>query len=176
VTRRRSHSRPSGYAPLGLDATVIYPQVDLRIKNPFDTPLIVHAYLPSRYAIRVELLGRDPTGKVSHAYAVSERQDFIRRVVSKPFLEFGERKRHQKGGYGYDVVSIVRLSKEDGSVAKRTYRSKYYPVPEVYWVSEGSDMSELPELPEGATHTEHQDDQLAPAEGDVTGNEPTLNG
>lgn len=176
VTRRRSHSRPSGYAPLGLDATVIYPEVDLRIRNPYDAPLIVHAFLPSRYAIRVELLGRDPSGEVSHEYAVSERYDFVRRVVSKPFMEVGEQKRHQKGGYGYDVVSIVRLSKPDGSVSKHTYKSKYYPVPEVYWVSEGSDLSELPALPEGATHTEHEDDAAAPLTGDVTGEEPTLNG
>ena len=44
------------------------------------------------------------------AHAVSERHDFVRRVVSKPFLDVGEQKRHQKGGYGYDVVSIVRLT------------------------------------------------------------------
>jgi vancomycin resistance protein YoaR len=30
IVTRRSHSRPSGYAPLGLDAVVIYPEVELR--------------------------------------------------------------------------------------------------------------------------------------------------
>jgi hypothetical protein len=136
----------------------------------------VHAYLPSRYTVRIELLGRESAGEVKHVYAVNERHDFVRRVAPKPFLEFGEVKRRQKGGFGYDVVSFVRMDRSDGTVSKRSYRSKYYPVPEVYWVAEGSDMSELPELPEGATHTEHADDAQPTIEDDVTGDGPRLSG
>jgi vancomycin resistance protein YoaR len=158
VKQRRSHSRPSGYASLGLDATVIDGQVDLKLTNPYDTALLVHAFLPSRYAIRVELLGREPPGKVKHVYAVTEKQDFVRRVASKSFLEPGDVKRRQKGIPGYDVVSVVSVEYDDGRTARRSYKSKYYPVPEIYWVSEGSDLAELPDLPEGATHTEHVDD------------------
>src|SRR5690606_8947176 len=43
ITERRSHSRPSGYAPLGLDATVIDDVQDLKIKNPYSVPLYVRA-------------------------------------------------------------------------------------------------------------------------------------
>ncbi|HEY6726053.1 MAG TPA: VanW family protein [Polyangiaceae bacterium] len=164
VEQRRSHSRPSGYAPLGLDATVIYGKVDLKIKNPYDTALIVHAYLPTRTTLRVELLGRDPPGLVEHVYAVTEKHDFTRRVAAKSFLAPGAQERKQKGTPGYDVVSVVRVRYPDGTEKRRSYRSKYYPVPEVYWVSEGSDLSELPELPEGATHTEHADEPSADTE------------
>ena len=164
VEQRRSHSRPSGYAPLGLDATVIYGKVDLKLKNPYDTALIVHAYLPTRTSLRVELLGREPPGVVQHNYAVTEKTDFTRRVASKSFLAPGAQERKQKGTPGYDVVSVVSVRYADGTEKRHTYRSKYYPVPEVYWVSEGSDLSELPELPEGATHTEHADDPPAGAE------------
>jgi vancomycin resistance protein YoaR len=160
IKERRSHSRPSGYAPLGLDATVIDGKVDLKLTNPYQTALMVRAYLPSRYILRVELLGREPPGKVKHVYAVTERHDFVRRVASKPFLEPGEHKRHQKGTFGYDVVSIVSVEYSDGATSKTSYKSKYYPVPEVLWVAEGTNLSELPELPEGATHTEHVDDSL----------------
>jgi len=164
VEERRSHSRPSGYAPLGLDATVIYGKVDLKLKNPYDTALMVHAYLPTRTTLRVELLGREPPGVVKHVYAVTEKHDFARRVASKSFLAPGTQERHQKGTPGYDIVSVVSVLYPDGTEKKRSYRSKYYPVPEVYWVSEGSDLSELPELPDGATHTEHVDDTPAEAE------------
>lgn len=164
VEQRRSHSRPSGYAPLGLDATVIYGKVDLKLKNPYDTALIVHAYLPSRTTLRVELLGREPPGLVEHVYAVTEKHDFTRRVASKSFLAPGAQERKQKGTPGYDVVSVVRVRYPDGTEKRRSYRSKYYPVPEVYWVSEGSDLSELPELPEGATHTEQVDAATGDAE------------
>lgn len=168
VEERRSHSRPSGYAPLGLDATVIYGKVDLKIKNPYDTALMVHAFLPSRYTLRIELLGREPPGHVKHAYAVTETHDFTRRVASKSFLEPGHLERRQKGTRGYDIVSVVTLEHQDGTVDKRRYRSKYYPVPEVYWVPEGSNLSELPELPEGASHTEHVDDAAAGVSEDQT--------
>jgi len=164
VEERRSHSRPSGYAPLGLDATVIYGKVDLKLKNPYDTALIVHAYLPTRFSLRVELLGREPPGVVEHVYSVTEKHDFTRRVAAKSFLERGASERKQKGTPGYDVVSVVRVHYPDGTEKRRTYRSKYYPVPEVYWVSEGSDLSELPELPEGATRTENADDPPAGTE------------
>ncbi|HEY3665896.1 MAG TPA: VanW family protein, partial [Polyangiaceae bacterium] len=64
VVQRRNHSRPSGYTPLGLDATVVDGELDLKLKNPYDSPLIVHAFLPTHGSLRIELLGREPPGKV----------------------------------------------------------------------------------------------------------------
>jgi len=154
VVQRRSHSRPSAYAPMGLDATVIYGEVDLKLKNPYDTPLMLHAFLPQRNLLRVEFLGRDAPGEVEHLYAVVKSEDFFRRVVSKPELEQGKHVRKQKGIRGYDVVSVVQLKLPDGSVRKHQYYSKYYPVPEVFWVGPGVDPGELGALPAGANYTE----------------------
>jgi len=154
VPQRRSHSRPSGYAPLGLDATVIDGEVDLKIRNPYDSPLMLHAYLPTPSRIRIELLGREPAGQVEHLIAVVEKHAFYRRITTKPELVPGHFVRKQKGIFGYDVVSVVRVKKPDGSVATRQYKSKYYPVPEVFWVAPGQDSSALPALPDGATHIE----------------------
>ncbi|HVJ21612.1 MAG TPA: VanW family protein [Polyangiaceae bacterium] len=154
VVRRRSHSRPSGYAPLGLDATVIYGEVDLKLRNPFATPIIVHAYNPTKTTVRVELLGLDPPGKIEHAYAVRESEDFFRRVVFKDDMPAGEQKREQKGSKGYDIISTVTLTRPDGTTSVRHYSSRYWPVPEIYWVGRGTDPTTLPELPTGATHWE----------------------
>jgi hypothetical protein len=154
VVQRRSHSRPSGYAPLGLDATVIYGEVDLKLRNPYDTPLLVHAYLPVPNRLKVELLGREPPGQVEHVYAVIKSEDFYRRVTSKPGLEFGKSVKRQKGIRGYDVVSVVQLKLPDGSVQKRQYYSKYYPVPEVFWVGPGVAPETLGQLPQGAKYVE----------------------
>jgi vancomycin resistance protein YoaR len=154
IVQRRSHSRPSGYAPLGLDATVIYGEVDLKIRNPYDTPLLVHAFLPNPTHLRVEFLGRDLTAKVEHTYAVIRTHDFYRRVWTKPFLAPGKTLRRQKGKKGYDVVSVVKIRYPDGREEEKRYFSGYRPVPEVFWVAPGADMGELPELPEGAEHVE----------------------
>lgn len=154
ILHRRSHSRPIGYTPLGLDAVVIDGEVDLRIRNPYSEPVIIHAFLPSKYRIRVEFLGIDPPAKISHDYAIEQSYDFYRRVITKPDFKAGRIKRHQKGNRGYDVVSVVRARYPDGRTKVRRYSSKYYPVPEVYWVAADADLSELPDLPEGATHVE----------------------
>lgn len=150
IAERRSHSRPSGYAPLGLDATVIYGEVDLVIENPLPVPILVHAYLPSEFVIRVELLGAEPSATVRHSYAVIERHDFYRRLVENPALGPGQFERTQEGGFGYDVLSTVETTTPDGFRSVRRYSSKYYPVPEVYNVGPGTLESDLPELPDGA--------------------------
>jgi vancomycin resistance protein YoaR len=150
VTQRRSHSRPSGYTPLGLDATVVDGELDLRVKNPYDTALIVHAFLPTPTSLRIELLGRLPQGKVEHFYQVKEKHEFVRRVVVEPGFEPNQSKRRQKGIWGYDVVSTVRTTYPDGQRRFHSYTSTYYPVPEVYWVGPGTDPASLPPLPDGA--------------------------
>ena len=154
VVQRRNHSRPSGYTPLGLDATVVDGELDLKLKNPYDTPLIVHAFLPTHTSLRIELLGRDPPGKVEHFFAVKEKHEFMRRIVVEPGFEPNHSERHQKGGLGYDVVSTVRTTYPDGQRRFRSYTSTYDPVPEVYWVGPGTDPSALPPLPEGAQGVE----------------------
>jgi vancomycin resistance protein YoaR len=154
VLQRRSHSRPSGYTPLGLDATVIDGELDLKLKNPYDSALIVHAFLPTPTTLRVELLGRDAPGKVEHFYQVKEKHEFVRRVVVEPGFEPTQVKRHQKGIRGYDVVSTVRTTYPNGQRRFRTYTSTYYPVPEVYWIGAGTDPNSLPPLPEGAQGVE----------------------
>jgi vancomycin resistance protein YoaR len=152
IVKRRSHSRPSGYAPLGLDAAVIYEEnIDLQLRNPYATPVIVHAFLPNQKMLRVELLGREPPGKVEHFFAVHERAPFTRRVTVKSDLPSGTIDKRQKGSQGYDGTSTLVIEQPDGKRLARTYPSKYYPVPEVFWIASDVPVSALPPLPEGAT-------------------------
>ena len=165
VVKRRSHSRPSGYAPLGLDATVIDGEVDLQLRNPYPVPIIVHAFLPVPTRIRVEMLGTAAPGKVEHTYAVTKSEDFSRRVARHDELRADQIKRQQKGIPGYDVVSTVRTRYVDGSERVRRYSSTYYPVPEIFWVGRDVDPQSLPPLPERATHTELQTASEGASEG-----------
>jgi vancomycin resistance protein YoaR len=176
IVRRRSHSRPSGYAPLGLDATVVENEVDLRLRNPYPETLIVQAFLTGKETVRVELLGRSPRGKVVHSYSVDKVTDFSRRVYVKPWLQRGEFVRKQKGIRGYDVTSFVSVRDGDRKVRGRSYKSKYYPVPEVYWIAPDEPLEALPALPEGGSGIELQDEDgtaAAPVSGrpDALGSE-----
>ena len=43
IVERYAHTLVSDYAPVGLDATLVYGQLDLRIRNNADTPVVIHA-------------------------------------------------------------------------------------------------------------------------------------
>lgn len=151
VVQRRSHSRPSAYAPMGLDATVIDGKVDLKFRNPYAVPLLISTTFPDPFRLRVEIVGMRPSSQFSHSYAVEKRHDYYRRVVTKSNLAQGSFERKQKGNFGYDVISTITEKPATGPVKRRSYRSKYWPVPEVYWVGPNTDFQTLPPLPEGVT-------------------------
>jgi vancomycin resistance protein YoaR len=156
IVERHAHGRASSYTKLGMDATVAYGSVDLKIRNPYAFPIMVHAYLPKPSQIRIELLGADPQAVVDYVYTSRKSADYFRRVTFKPTLAAGATERHQKGAPGLSVHSQVTIRYADGRVARRAYASEYHPVPEVYWMGPGAVESALPEPGEGVTHTERR--------------------
>ncbi len=156
IIERKSHSRPSAYAKLGLDATVSYPTVDLKIKNPFSFPVMIHAFHPKPGTLHVEILGGEPSADVTYQYGVGGTEDFVRRIVVKQHLKPGTRIRHQKGSPGYDVSSLVTIKWKNGAVDERRFFSGYRPAPEIFWVSPEYNVAELPPLPPRAKGVEGQ--------------------
>lgn len=157
MVERRSHSRPSAYTPLGLDATVVDNAVDLKIKNPHPFPLLIHAYLPRPTVLRIELLGADAPSHVEYRFAATGRgEDFVRRLTFKPEMAQGEFVRKQKGHRGQSILSRVIFRWPDGRVVERSYKSDYHAVPEVLWVGPGVDESSLPDVPAGAIGVERR--------------------
>ncbi|WP_437874763.1 VanW family protein [Sorangium sp. So ce513] len=160
---RQSHSRPSAYIPMGLDAMVTYPESDLKIRNTLPFPIMIRAYLPSPTVLRVELLGGDPVAEVVHQIDAEHTDDFIRRIYVKSELSEGKVRRHQKGSCGYDVRSYVKIRYKDGRVDQRTYTSEYRPAPEVFWVAPDYDPSSLPALSEHTKAVEELQEGELPA-------------
>src|SRR5262249_2603034 len=42
IVTHHPHSRPSSYVDMGLDATVVWPDVDLRLRNAYDFPVVLY--------------------------------------------------------------------------------------------------------------------------------------
>lgn len=57
IVERHPHSAPSDYAPIGLDATIVYGSRDLRIKNNTDFPITIYAKAVGQ-TVSVNLLGK----------------------------------------------------------------------------------------------------------------------
>lgn len=83
IVKTTNHSRPSTYTPLGFDATVVWPNTDLKLKNPYDFPVVIH-YRVANGESTVTLLGKKrPWDKIvferkvleSTPYTTEERLD-----------------------------------------------------------------------------------------------------
>ncbi len=47
IVERYPHTRPSSYIKMGMDATVVYPTINFRFKNPYDFPIAIHQTVES---------------------------------------------------------------------------------------------------------------------------------
>ena len=76
IPKTTNHSRPSVYTPLGFDATVVWPDTDLVLKNPYDFPVAIHYRVANGEAV-VEILGKKrPFDKVVFAREILEETPF----------------------------------------------------------------------------------------------------
>lgn len=65
IVERHPHSVPSDYAPIGLDATIVYGIRDLRIKNNTDFPITIYAKAVGQ-TVSVNLLGKMSSLRVDY--------------------------------------------------------------------------------------------------------------
>jgi vancomycin resistance protein YoaR len=97
------HSRPSVYIPMGLDSTVVYPTVDLKLKNPYDFPIVMH-YTVSQGSVKVELLGKARPRRVVFEREIKTETGFGTQVRRDPTAPAGQKLVLQEGYPGYTLV------------------------------------------------------------------------
>jgi vancomycin resistance protein YoaR len=150
IVERAPHSRPLGYVPLGLDSTVVYPEVDLKLRNPWAFPVVVHTEVQPGH-VRVQLLGARKPAAVAVSLATLKVTPFERKVEVHPELPAGRFRLKQKGIRGYDIRVMRRIAAADGTVRSETSVDRYPPTAELFWIAPGLEVeSALPPLPEGA--------------------------
>ena len=124
IVERYPHSRPSYYIKLGLDATVVYPTINFRFRNPFDFPIVLHETVAGG-VVRAEILGPSRKLTVTYFRRIDEVLPFEEVERETPKLPEGARAVAQRGIPGFKTTSsrVVR----DGAYAVRTKWSDSYP-------------------------------------------------
>ncbi|MFT3774728.1 MAG: VanW family protein [Minicystis sp.] len=124
MVERYPHSRPSFYIKLGLDATVVYPTINFRFKNPFDFPIVLHETVANG-VVRAEILGPERKLTVTYFRRIDEVIPFEEVERKTPKLPEGARVLAQRGIPGFRTSSsrVVR----DGAYATREKWSDSYP-------------------------------------------------
>ncbi len=97
------HSRPSAYIPMGLDATVVWPNVDLVIANPYPFEVTVRARA-DRGQVVVELLGVGPRRAVDWRRRTLDTEPWTERFVEDPSIAEGDEVVSQRPILGYTIL------------------------------------------------------------------------
>ncbi|MEZ4373187.1 MAG: VanW family protein [Polyangiaceae bacterium] len=158
IVERAPHSRPSAYMPLGLDSTVAWPSVDLKVKNPWSEPLVVHTVVKGNELI-VQLLGAEQPASVRWHTETLAILPFKRKVTESGWLSEGTVIKKQKGIRGYRLRRVREFTLPDGSSRVEETIDVYPPTDEHFIVPQGAELSDL--LPPPAEGSVEARDQAA---------------
>ncbi|MFO0612443.1 MAG: VanW family protein [Polyangiaceae bacterium] len=135
IVERYPHSRPSSYIQLGLDATVAYPNITFRFRNPFDFPIVIHEEVVDGN-VRAQILGKARRLTTTFFRRIDGMIPFDELERESPKLARGERVVVQRGIPGFRATTsrVVR----DGAYADRTvWNEKYPPTTQIVAVGTG---------------------------------------
>jgi vancomycin resistance protein YoaR len=138
IIERLPHSRPSAYITMGLDATVVYPVVDLKIRNPYAFPIVIHSYVEGNTVV-FELLGREKPARVTFGREVLATRPYTRKVEEKPGVPADRIIRKQHGIRGYKIKRTRTIAFTDGTARRESNVDVYWPTIELYQVAPGTD-------------------------------------
>ncbi|HHY36508.1 MAG TPA: hypothetical protein GX518_02330 [Firmicutes bacterium] len=126
VVERHCHSRPVAYIPLGLDATVAYDYLDLKLTHRGISPLLVVAGTRED-RLEVAVLGKSWTPEKIHLETV-EREEILPPVeyIFDPTLPPGEVLEEEPGAPGYRVRVERVVTLEEREIGRETVSESFY--------------------------------------------------
>ncbi|NVB80447.1 MAG: hypothetical protein HOV81_18790 [Kofleriaceae bacterium] len=130
IVKTINHSRPSVYTPLAFDATVVWPNTDLVLKNPYDFPVAV-LYRVANGEAHVEILGKKrPWTKVEFAREVLEETPYGTEERLDEEMPEGQTTLDQQGFNGYKMKRYRRFYQGKKMVREQKWVVQYKPVTE----------------------------------------------
>ena len=143
ILERLPHSRPSAYIPLGLDATVVYPVVDMKMRNPHAFPVAIHTAVEGN-KVRFEVLGPKKPGHVVFGREITETLPYARKVEEDPAVPRDRIVVKQHGIRGFRVKRTREIVFANGERRVETSKDFYPPTFEIFKVAPGFDLAKLP--------------------------------
>jgi vancomycin resistance protein YoaR len=146
IVKTSNHSRPSAYTPLGFDATVVWPDTDLKLKNQYDFPIAIHYRVANGEAL-VEILGKGrPYDKIVFERHVVDSTPYDSEERVDDEMADGETSLDQVGFNGYTLTRFRRFYKDGKLVKTNKWDVTYKPVTE--YVRRGTNKDPNAKKPE----------------------------
>jgi vancomycin resistance protein YoaR len=145
IVKTTNHSRPSAYTPLAFDATVVWPNTDLVLKNPYDFPVAI-LYRVANGIAHVEILGKKrPYTKVEFVREVLEETAYNTEERLDEEMPEGLTMLDQQGFNGYKIKRYRRFYNGKKMVKENKWTLQYKPVTE--YVRRGTNPDPLTPAP-----------------------------
>jgi vancomycin resistance protein YoaR len=125
IVKTTNHSRPSVYTPLAFDATVVWPDTDLVLKNPYDFPIALHYRVANGEAL-VEVLGQKrPWDHISFSRHIEEETPYPTEERLDDEMPEGLTQLDQAGFNGYKMKRFRRFYTGSGKAMKMVKEQKW---------------------------------------------------
>lgn len=149
VVERYPHTRPSSYIKMGLDATVVYPTINFRVRNGFDFPVVLHQTVKNG-SVRAEVLGPRRVRTVTLIRRIDSAIPYEEVERDDPNLPEGVRVLSQRGVAGFKLHRY-RIVREGEHAVRERWNDLYPPTTQIVKVGRGS----MPKDSVGKKHDEH---------------------
>ena len=157
IVDRTPHTRPSAYIKMGLDATVVYPTIDFKFKNPFDFPVVLHETVKNGI-VRAEVLGPAKSRTVTLIRRITAVQSYEELERPDDKLPRGARALAQRGVPGF-TVNRYRIVRSGPHAVRERWIDKYPPTAQIVRVGTGDSKASDPEVKDD-NHPEYTADEL----------------
>jgi hypothetical protein len=157
IVERYPHTRPSSYIKMGLDATVVYPTIDFRLKNPFSFPVVLHETVKNG-TVRAEVLGPKRTHTVTLIRRIDAAIPYEEVERPDKTLPNGVRRLGQRGVAGFKLRRY-RIVREGAHAVRERWDDTYPPTSQIVRVGTG-DMPKDSVKAEDDHHPEYLADEL----------------
>ena len=157
IVERYPHTRPSSYIKMGLDATVVYPTINFRIKNPFPFPVVLHETVKNG-VVRAEILGPKRSRTVTLIRRIMDAIPYEEVERPDKTLPSGVRLLGQRGVAGFKLRRY-RLVREGAHATRERWDDVYPPTTQIVRVGTGEAV-DTKNKAEDDPHGEYLADEL----------------
>jgi vancomycin resistance protein YoaR len=129
IVERYPHTRPSSYIKMGLDATVVYPTINMRLKNPYAFPVVLHEVVKNG-VVRAEILGPRRARTVTLIRRIDSAIPYEQIERPDPSLAEGVRVLSQRGIPGFKLHRY-RILREGAHAVRERWNDVYPPTAQI---------------------------------------------
>ena len=157
IVERYPHTRPSSYIKMGLDATVVYPTINFRLKNPFSFPIVLHQTVKNGI-VRAEILGPKRTHTITLIRRIDSAIPYEEVERPDKTLPSGVRVLGQRGVPGFKLRRY-RIVREGVHAVRERWDDTYPPTTQIVRLGTG-DLPKDKVKAEDDKHPEYLADEL----------------